>query len=218
MQETWIWSLVWEDLWRRERQPTPVILAWRIPWSEESGGLQSIGSQRVDTVERLIAQSCPVARIAWNPGLQLCKQILYRLREVKVKVKVARYCPTFCDPMDYSPWNSPGQNTGVGSLSLLQGICPIQGWNPGLPDWRWILYQLSHQASPRILEWVAYRFSSRSSRPRNWTRVSCIAGRFFINWAIRKAPSHQGSSYLMGTDVIKLSRGIFISLLYYAIL
>ena len=40
----------------------------------------------------------------------------------------------------YSPWNSLGQNTGVGSLSLLQGIFPIQGSNPGLPHCRWILY------------------------------------------------------------------------------
>ena len=44
----------------------------------------------------------------------------------------------------YSPWNSPGQNTGVGSLSLLQGIFPTQGSNPGLPHGRQILYQLSH--------------------------------------------------------------------------
>ena len=43
----------------------------------------------------------------------------------------------------YSPWNSPGQNTGVGSLSLLQGIFPTQGSNPGLPQCRWILYQLN---------------------------------------------------------------------------
>ena len=52
----------------------------------------------------------------------------------------------------YSPWNSPGQNTGVGSLSLLQGIFPTQGSNPGLPHGRWILYQLSHKGSPGILE------------------------------------------------------------------
>ena len=52
----------------------------------------------------------------------------------------------------------------------------------------WILYQLSHKESPRILEWVAYPFSSRSSWPRNWTRVSCIAGRFITNWATREAP------------------------------
>ena len=49
----------------------------------------------------------------------------------------------------YSPWNSPGQNTGVGSFSLLQGISPTQGLNPGLPYYRWILYQLSHKGSPR---------------------------------------------------------------------
>ena len=48
----------------------------------------------------------------------------------------------------YSSWNSPGQNTGVGSLSLLQGIFPTQGWNPGLPHCRRILYWLSHQGSP----------------------------------------------------------------------
>ena len=40
----------------------------------------------------------------------------------------------------------------------------------------------------RILEWVAYPFSSRSSWPRNWTQVSHIAGRFFTSWANRKAP------------------------------
>ena len=59
-------------------------------------------------------------------------------------MKVAQLCPTLCDPMDCSPWNSPGQNTGVSSLCLLQGILPTQGSNPCLPHCRWILYQLSH--------------------------------------------------------------------------
>ena len=45
--------------------------------------------------------------------------------------------------------NHPDQNTGVGNLSLLEGIFPIQGSNPGLPHWRLILYQLSHQGSPK---------------------------------------------------------------------
>ena len=43
----------------------------------------------------------------------------------------------------YSPWNSLGQNTGVGSFSRLQGIFPTQGSNPGLPHCGRILYQLS---------------------------------------------------------------------------
>ena len=76
----------------------------------------------------------------------------------------------------YSPQNSPGQNTGVGHLSLLQGIFSIQGLNPGFLHCRQILYQLSHKGSPRIVEWVAHPFSRGSSQPRNWTRVSCIAG------------------------------------------
>ena len=48
----------------------------------------------------------------------------------------------------YSPWNSPGQNTGVGSLSLFQGIFPTQGLNPGLLHCRRILYQLNHKGNP----------------------------------------------------------------------
>ena len=65
-----------------------------------------------------------------------------------VVVKVAQSCPTLRPHGLYSPWNSPGQNTGVGSLSLLRGIFPSQGSNPGLPRCRWILYQLSHKGSP----------------------------------------------------------------------
>ena len=74
----------------------------------------------------------------------------------------------------YSSWNSPGKNTGVGSLSLLQRIFLTQGWNPDLPHCRQILYQMSRKES--LLEWVVYPFSSRYSRPRNETRVSCVAG------------------------------------------
>ena len=76
-----------------------------------------------------------------------------------------------------------------GSLSLLQGIFPTQGLKPGLSHCSRFLYQLSHKGSPRILEWVAYPFSSRPSQLRNWTMVSCIAGGFFTNWAIREALS-----------------------------
>ena len=76
----------------------------------------------------------------------------------------------------------------MGSPSLLQGIFPTQGLNPGLLHCRWILYQLSHKGSPRILEWVAYPFPSGSSGPRNRIGVYCIADGLFTNWAIREAP------------------------------
>ena len=87
----------------------------------------------------------------------------------------------------YNPWNSPADNTGVGSLPLLQGIFPTQGSNPGLLHCRWIIYQLSHQGSPRILERAALPISGGSSQPRNRTGVSCIEGKFFTNWAMREA-------------------------------
>ena len=67
----------------------------------------------------------------------------------KVKKWKWESSPTLCNPMD-CPWNSPGQNTGVGSLSLLQGIFPTQEWNQCLLHCRWILYQLSYQGSPTI--------------------------------------------------------------------
>ena len=110
----------------------------------------------------------------------------------EVCVKVTQSCLTLYNPMGCSlpgscPWTSPGQNTGVGSLSLLQGIFPMQGLNPGLLHCRQILYLLSHKGNPRVLEWVNYPFSSGSSQPRNWTGISCIAGRFFTNWAMREA-------------------------------
>ena len=94
---------------------------------------------------------------------------------------VSQSYPTHCDPMDCSPPGSsvhgvsPGKNIGVGCHSLLQGIFPTQGSNPGLPHCRQILYHLSYQGSPRILEWVAYPFSRGSSWPRNRTGVSCIS-------------------------------------------
>ena len=70
------------------------------------------------------------------------------------------------DPRElYSPWNSPGQNTGVGSLFLLQSIFPTQVLNPVLLHWRGILYQSSHKGRPKILEWVAYPFSSGLPHP-----------------------------------------------------
>ena len=65
---------------------------------------------------------------------------------MKVKVKVTQLCLTLCDPTDYNrPWNFPGQNTGMGSLTLLQGIFPTQESNWGLLHCRQILHQLSYQ-------------------------------------------------------------------------
>ena len=97
----------------------------------------------------------------------------------------------------YSPWNSPGQNTGVGSHCLLQGIVPTQGSNPGLPHCRQILYQLSHQGSPRTLEWVAYPFSRGIflTQESNW-------GLLYGRWILYQQ-SYRGS-YLAAENVTGL--------------
>ena len=114
-----------------------------------------------------------------------------------IYVKWSESCSVVSDslrPHRYTVLGILGQHAGVGSLSLLQGIFPTQGSNPGLPHCRRILYQLSHEGNSTILEWVAYPFFSGSSQPRNQTGVSCAAGRFCTNWAIREGLSYQGLS------------------------
>ena len=105
-----------------------------------------------------------------------------RFLPLKWKWKLLSCVQLFVTP--YSPRNSPGQNTGVGSLYLLQRIFLTQGSNPGLLHCRRILYHLSHKGSPRLPQWVAIPFSSGISQPRNWTGVFYIAGGFFTNWTI----------------------------------
>ena len=99
-----------------------------------------------------------------------------------MKVKVAQSCLTLCDPVGYIVHGIFQARILEGvSVSLLQGIFPTRGSNPGLPHYRQIFYQLSHKGSPRIMEWVAYPFCSGSFLPRNQTGVSCRAGGFFTN-------------------------------------
>ena len=77
------------------------------------------------------------------------------LRLILVKNCCRKCCSVLSDSLQphglYNPWNSLGQNAGVGSLSLLQGIFPTQGSNPGLLHCRQVLYQLSYQGSPLLI-------------------------------------------------------------------
>ena len=102
-------------------------------------------------------------------------------------MKVAQLCPTLSDPVDYIVRGILQARILEWVAFLLQGIFPTHGLNPGLPHCRWILYQLSHQGSPRVLGWVSCPFSSRSSWSRNQTGAFSIAGEFFTNWAVREA-------------------------------
>ena len=75
--------------------------------------------------------------------------------------EVTQSCPTLCDPMgcslpgSSSPWDFPGNSTGVDCHFLLQGIFPTQGLNPGLLHCRQTLYHLSHQGSPWIYNYIS---------------------------------------------------------------
>ena len=116
-----------------------------------------------------------------------------------MKVKLAQSCPTLWDPMDYiySPWHFPGQNTGAGSLFLLQGIFSTQESNPGLQHCRQILYQLSHQGNTRILVWVAYPFLQGIFPTQELNRC-LLHCRQIITWATRKLG--------IGIHILKVSR------------
>ena len=115
-------------------------------------------------------------------------------------------CQTLCYPIEYSLWNCPDQNAGVGSHSLLQGIFPTQGLNPGLLHCRQILYQLSHQGSPGILEWVAYSFGSGSSGPRREVGLNphLLHGRQILTSVATKKTLEE--AYLFPNDILKMEK------------
>ena len=92
----------------------------------------------------------------------------------------------------YLGWEDPlEKGTATDSSSGVENSmdCISTGSQSVGHDWKTftlLLSQLSHKGSPRILEWVAYLFSSRSSWPRNYYSISCIVGGFFTTWAIRE--------------------------------
>ena len=181
ISKSWTWLSDWAPVPIRRGGPwTRLVLAWwkvemsllicewisgnLVSWLQEraeSGAvlvpLLCSWAPRPFLLPSCLCVSCSPSEMAWNSicyGWTVsCLQKLYWVLTPR-KVKVAQLCPTLWDPMDYtySPWNSPGQNTGVGSHSLLQGIFPIQWSNPGLLHCRQILDQLSHQGMWPYLE------------------------------------------------------------------
>ena len=113
----------------------------------------------------------PLGRRDCQPGCRLvCSHYLWK----KLKVKFAQLCPTLLQPYGlYSPRNSPGQNTGVGSLSLLQGIFPTRGSNPGLPHCRLMLLPIwgpvGEQAKGQVLSAAG---DTMQVEQRSWGRLT----------------------------------------------
>ena len=106
----------------------------------------------------------------------------------------------------YSPWNSPGQKTGMGGCSLLQVIFPTQGSNAGLPHCRWILYQLSHQGSPYSQECslipgeclIILQYSSQLlvSGKLSVTYNPCVSSRYYIYHITWQFPDYVFVSFM----------------------
>ena len=113
---------------------------------------------------------------AWNCGSVLCL--------------VAQSCPTLCDRMDCSlPGSSvhgasPGKNTRMVCLALLQGIFPTQGLNQALLHCRWILYILNHQGSAAV--WLCSKVPSWRMKKNCWPGayvcgcINLVGGCFFV--------------------------------------
>ena len=126
-------------------QPTRLLCPWDTP--DKNTGCHAL-LQGIFLTQRL--NMCLLYLLQWQAGsLPLAsagKPIIYTLRKEN---EICSVLSKYQGPHRlYSPWNSPGQNTGVGSCSLLQGIFPTQGWNPGLLHCRQILYQLRYQGNP----------------------------------------------------------------------
>ena len=104
--ETQIWSLGWMDLLWKEMATHSSILAWRIPWTEESGGLQSIAPQSWTQLKWL-----RMSTHTW--GNLWCSSPCSRRITATAAAKSLQSCPTLCDPIDSSPLGSsvPGRIT-----------------------------------------------------------------------------------------------------------
>ena len=153
------------------------ILVWRIPWIEEPGGLQSVGSQRVrhdwiDLVRRAVygVTKSQIQLSNWTTARELIyngivvssvqqsDSVLHRHVSILV-------CFSFKNFLFYCCYRSVAQSCLI--------LCDPTYCSPPGSSVHRIL-------QTRILEWVAIHFSRESSRPRDWTLVSHIADWFFI--------------------------------------
>ena len=92
MQETWVWSLGWEDPLEKEMATHSSTLAWRIPWMEEPGGLQSIDLKELDVTEQLHYQaSCWLCSKYGTPTLENWKRIWCSLRALYLCISPANH-------------------------------------------------------------------------------------------------------------------------------
>ena len=156
----WVWCLAQEYPLEKSMANHYNILAWRIPWTEKPGRLQSIMLQRV--------------RYDWSNLVCMHKERSDHCHE---------YWEIPLDSLEF-----PDRNVFVihhGGGALVSKSCPILAipWTVARPG-----SSVHRILQVRILEWVAISFSRGSSLPRNQTWVSCIADRFFTNYELWGKP------------------------------
>ena len=160
----------------------PWVVSWRLPLSTCAGCTLHnskpllfckiiMAAPNPGTIQKEICHIRQCMWLLWTPTPQMQKRA-WKFLPHGILCKINRYyiwhghyesesCSVMSNSLRpqglYSPWNSPGQNTVVGSHSLLQQIFLTQESNPGLPHCRWILYQLSNKGSPNWMHW-----------PKNW--------------------------------------------------
>ena len=143
------------------------------------------------------------------PTLQVNDKSIFQTRKINL---IAKKCTGFpggkesaCNAGDLALLPGLGRSLGGGNSYWLQSSgeensmdCISTGSQRVGHDWKTftlLLSQLSHKGSPRILEWIPYPFSSRSSWPRNYYSISCIAGGFFTTWALKEVYQKTNMEY-----------------------
>ena len=171
MQETWVLFLSWEDPVEKGMATHSNIFAWEISWSEEPDGLQSWGGKESDMT--WATNTFTFFTFRQRIGLSYINFNLCNKDKGSAILSNAHSCI-------FRRGNWDSQKVKV----LVAQSCPTL-CNPmdcSLPS-----SSVHGILQGRILEWVAIPFFRGSSLPRNWTWVSCIAGRFFTMWATRES-------------------------------
>ena len=113
---------------------------------KELEATEQLNNNKRQAKQRCITRASPLTGYSGSSSQKLCSrrgQFTQQLVSyiMKSEGEVSHSCLTLCDPMDYTV-----HNIGVGSLSLLQGIFPTQGLNPGLPHWRFFTSWVTREA------------------------------------------------------------------------
>ena len=152
------------------------VIAWRIPGTGEPGGLPSMGSHRVGHDWSDLAAVLSQATRLWIQTASDANAVSESDESLKVFILLSFYIAR--------SHTKPGWVCVCVCVLVAQWcltLCDPLDCSPPGSSVHGIL-----QAG--ILEWVAIPYSRRSSQPRNWTRVSCIVGRFFTIWDTRETP------------------------------